>query len=305
MSTTIPSAPLAEPAIDAPVRADRPLAAAALIFFASAVVAGTTVLAKALGTDTLGPPVHPMQVVQGRFIFALIALGFVLPIVRPHLTRPNLPLHLARVTCGYTTVVLLFAAATMIPLSDATAISFLSPIVTMVLAAPFLGERVGPYRWAAATIALTGAVVLFRPGSDAIAFGAVLALGSALAMGMELTIVKRLTRREGSWQILIMSNVLGTIISTLAALWIWQMPTGAQWLALAALGSLMLVAQFCYVTAMRLADASFVAPVAYTTLVFAALYDIIIFAEWPDVWSLTGASLILIGAIVLTTRARQ
>ncbi|GAB5378475.1 MAG: DMT family transporter [Acuticoccus sp.] len=304
MSTTSsPARPVPAPAVE--TRPDRPLAAAALIFFASAVVAGTTVLAKALGTDALGEPVHPLQVAQGRFIFALLTLCVILPFVRPQLTRPNLPLHCVRVTCGFTTVVLLFAAATMIPLSDATAISFLSPIVTMVLAAPFLGERVGVYRWVAAGIAMTGAVVLFRPGADAVAFGAVLALGSALAMGLELTLIKRLTRREGPWQILIMSNLLGTIISTVAVLAVWQMPTGAQWKAMMALGSLMLLAQFCYVQAMRLADASFVAPVAYTTLVFAALYDIIIFAEWPDTASVIGASLILVGALVLTTRARR
>jgi len=283
----------------------RPIAAAVLILFASAVVAATTVLAKGLGTDFFGPALHPLQAVHGRFLFALLTLLVVLAIVRPRLTRPNLPLHFARASCGFTTVALLFAAATMIPLSDATAISFLSPLVTMLLAALFLRERVGLSRWVAAAMAMAGAVVLLRPGAGSLAFGALLAFGSAIAMGAELTIVKRLTRREGALQILLMSNLFGISISSVAVLPVWVPPTAEQWLALAALGMLMLVAQTCYVNAMRLADASFVAPVGYTTLVFAAVYDIVIFATWPDLVSLTGAGLILAGAIVLTTRERR
>lgn len=303
MSQPPPPAAMLAPG-SAAVRA-RPLAAAALILLGSAIIAGTTVLAKGLGTDFFGPALHPLQAAHGRFLFALLTLLVVLAIVRPRLTRPNVPLHFARAACGFSTVALLFTAATMIPLPDATAISFLSPLVTMLLAALFLREQVGSSRWFAAALAMTGAVVLLRPGEGTLAVGALIALGSAVTMGAELTIVKRLTRREGALQILLMSNLFGITLSTLAVIPVWTPPAPAQWLALTALGMLMLVAQTCYVHAMRFADVSFVAPVGYTTLVFAAVYDIIIFSAWPDLVSLTGAGLILAGAIVLTTRERR
>ncbi len=280
----------------------RPLAAAGLLVVGSALVAATTVLAKGLGTGAFGPTLHPLQIAHGRFVFALLSVLAVLAVVRPRLTRPALRMHAARATCGFTGVVLLFSAATMIPLADATAISFLSPVVTMMLAALTLGERVGRSRWSAAALSVTGAFVLLRPGGDAIALGALLALGAALALGVEMIIIKRLTRREGPLQILLMSNTIGTLLASLAVLPVFLMPTGPQWLALAGIGTLMFLAQVCYVHAMRLADASFVAPVGYTTLVFAALYDVVIFATWPDAISFVGAGLILAGALVLTTR---
>ena len=280
----------------------RPLAAAALLLMGSAIIAATTVLAKGLGMGVFGPPLHPLQMAHGRFMFALLAVLTVIAIVRPRLTRPQVPWHVLRASSGFTGVVLLFAAATMIPLADATAISFLSPIVTMLLAALMLGERPGLSRWVAAALSMAGVVVLFRPGAETIAVGALLALGAACAIGLEVTVVKRLTRREGPLQILLMSNVIGTTLASIAVVPVFAMPTGAQWAALAALGTLMFTAQVCYVHAMRLADASFVAPVAYTTLVFAAIYDAAIFGVWPDVVSLTGAGLILFGALVLTTR---
>ena len=63
-------------------------------------------------------------------------------------------------------VTLMFAAAVYIPLSDATAISFLNPVFAMIFAIPFLGERVGKWRWIAAAISITGAIILLRPGAD-------------------------------------------------------------------------------------------------------------------------------------------
>ena len=300
VAAAVPSGPFEALEVSA-----RPLAAAALILLGSAIVAGTTVLAKALGTDALGPPLHPLQIAQGRFMFALCGVALACLFLRPRIIAPAVPLHFLRATSGYLTVALLFAAATMIPLADATAISFLSPIVTMVLAAFVLRERVRASRWFAAAIALAGAFVLLRPGAGALSVGALLALLSALTMGVELTVVKRLTRREGLLQILIFSNVFGTLLSTIGVIMVVRMPTPAQWAGLASLGLLMLCAQICYVRAMRLADASFVAPVAYTTLIFAAAYDIAIFSAWPDLVSLAGAGLILVGAVVLTTRERR
>lgn len=269
---------------------------------ATALLAGTTLLAKALGTDALGPPLHPLQVSFGRFLFAWIALATVVAILRPRFTRPDMRTHVARVACGWTGVTLMFAAAASIPLSDATAISFLNPIFGMILAIPLLGERVGPWRWLAAAIALAGAMILIRPGSEAMQAGAFLALGAAMALGLELIFIKRLSGREGSLQILFVSNSIGVLIASLAVLWVWQPPAASQWAGMAALGLTMACAQFCFVNAMRRADASFVTPFSYLTLVFAAGYDAAVFGVVPTVVSVTGAAVIVAGAALLAWR---
>ena len=68
------------------------------------------------------------------------------------------------------------------------------------------------------------------------------------------------------------------------------------------MGSVMVLAQILYLTANRAADASFVAPFWYTTLVWAALYDILVFGHWPDRVSVTGAAIVVAGGLIMTWR---
>ena len=229
-----------------------------LTIAASAFAAGTTLLAKALGTGALGPELHPLQISHGRFLFAFLAISSVAAVMRPTISRPAWGLHVGRSTFGWGGVSLMFAAAAFIPLSDATAISFLNPVVGMLLAIPFLGERIGPWRWGSAAIAFCGALVLVRPGAGSLEFGALLALGAALSMGAEVIFIKLLAGRERPFQILLINNAIGLFISTCAALLVWQTPTAAQWAALAGIGVLMAMAQTCFINAMARADASFV-----------------------------------------------
>jgi len=283
-------------------RTQTPALAALLTVAAAGFAAGTTLLAKALGTGTLGPEMHPLQITQGRFLFALLAIGAMAAVKRLRPERPDLKLHAARSALGWGGVTLMFAAAAFIPLSDATAISFLNPVFAMILAIPLLGERVGPVRWGAALIALAGAAILTRPGAGVVEPGALLALGAALMLGAEVILIKRLSGRENPLQILLVNNLIGLAIATAAACIVWQWPTGPQWAALAGIGLLMASAQACFVNAMARADASFVAPFFYAALVFAAAYDAAVFGVVPDATSFAGAGVILTGAVLLAWR---
>ncbi|MDO6479922.1 DMT family transporter [Shimia thalassica] len=280
----------------------RPALAALLTVTASGFVAGTTLLAKAVGTGVLGPALSPLQISQGRFLFAFLAFSLAAAILRPTFTRPHLGYHFGRSGLGWGGVTLMFAAATFIPLSDATAISFLNPVFAMVFAIPFLGERVGPWRWGSAALAFIGAMILTRPSAGTLQAGALLALMAALMMGGEMIFIKLLSRREKPFQILLINNAIGLAIASLAAVFVWQSPAPLQWAALAGIGLLMASAQTCFINAMRLADASFVSPIFYTTLAFATLYDAVIFDVIPDHITLLGATLILGSAAILAWR---
>ncbi|MDV7142429.1 DMT family transporter [Tropicimonas sp. TH_r6] len=279
----------------------RPLAMT-LMLSASALVAVTTLFAKALGTDALGPALHPIQVTHGRFLFAFLSLTLAATVLRPRIDRPHWRLHIARTSAGFLGVTLMFAAVARIPMSDATAITFLNPVFAMMLAIPLLGETVERWRWSAAAIALMGAVILLRPGPDSFRPDALLALGSAVVMGLEVIFIKKLAGRERPFQVLLVNNAIGLCIASAAVLPVWTPPTPAQWAALAGLGAAMACAQTCYINAVARADASFVAPFAYSTLVFAALYDAAIFGTLPDWVSFLGAGVILSGAAVLAWR---
>ncbi|MEM9126207.1 MAG: DMT family transporter [Pseudomonadota bacterium] len=284
-----------------PARQNPPLAAM-LIFAASALLAGTTLLAKALGTSVLGPPLHPMQISHGRFLFAFLVIASAVAVLRPTLQRPHWGLHIGRTSFGWLGITLMFASVAYIPISDATAISFLNPVFAMFLASPLLKEGVGPWRWLAAVVALVGALILLRPTPASFQPAALLALTAAAIIGMELIFIKKLSGREIPIQILLINNSMGLAIASAAVIAVWQPPTTGQWAALAGIGGLMACAQACFVNGMARADASFVAPISYATLIFAAAYDFAIFGAIPDTVSVVGATVILTGALILVWR---
>lgn len=267
-----------------------------------ALFALLSLVAKLLGTNTLGPPLHPMQISAARFVVAFL---FLVPVfmLKP-VSFNNVPwgLHLRRGIAGWCGVTCLFAAAIVIPLADATAISFLSIIVTMALSVWMLRERAGPRRWAAAAVALAGALLITRPGTSAFQPAALIALLAALFIGFEIIFIKQLSGREPLLRILIINNLIGATISAAVIGFVWQSPTAAQWLLIVLIGSLMIGVQATNILAMQRGDASFVAPFWFATPAFAAVYDYLVFHQGVSVTSGTGILLIVGGGVIISWR---
>lgn len=283
--------------------AQNPGLAALLIVLASAFIAASTLFAKLLGTDALNAdPLHPLQISHGRFLFALVALGSVALIRRLKFQNVHWKLHVGRSFCGWGGVTLMFAAVAYIPMADATALSFTSPVFTLLFAVLLLHEKVGPIRWIATAIALAGAIILLRPDPGSFEPAALLALCAAIMMGFEIILIKALAGRERLFQVLVINNLIGLTIATLAVIPVWHLPEPRQWAALAGVGVTMAIAQTCFINGTARADASFVAPFNYTVLVFAALFDLAVFGAIPDLVSVAGAAVILTGALVLAWR---
>ncbi len=268
----------------------------------AAFVALSSLAAKIAQSEWLGPPLHVFQVAHARFLFAALGLALAAVVLRPTFGEVHWRWHFARTSCGFVGVTLLFASVVFIPLADATAIAFLNPVFAMLFAAPLLRERIGPWRTAAAVIGLTGALVLARPSPEAFQPAALLALAAAMAFGMEAIFVKRLSGREAPFQILTVNNAIGVCLASVALIPFAVMPTGGQWLALAGVGFAMVLAQACFIQAMRRADATYVVPFSYATLIFAAVLDAMVFAALPDGVTVLGAAVILTGAGLLVWR---
>lgn len=284
------------------------LLAAAAMVAATGFFAGTTLLAKALGAGALGDPLHALQVSQARFVFGFLAVLLAAGLIpRTALDRaapsPHWAWHAARTALGFSGGALLFAAAARMPLADANALGFLSPVVTMLLAIPFLGERVGRWRWAAAALAFVGALILIRPGAGVVQPAALMALGAAALMGAEGIFIKKLATREPPRQVLIVNNAMGAALATAVGLWVFQWPASpAVWAALAGVGVLMVSGQLLFLIANRLGEASYVAPFFYLSLVWAAVYDLAVFGVRPDAVSLLGAATVVAGGILMAWR---
>ena len=271
---------------------------------ASALIAVTSLIAKSLGLGHNGPPLHPLQITAGRFVFACACLLLIAPWAKPSFAGAAWRLHAVRSFFGCAGVACLFAATTQIPLADATAISFLSPLMTMAAAALLLGDRITPLRWLATGVSLSGAMLLIRPGTDAFHPGALIALAAACLMGLEAVFIKRLSDSEPPLRILLINNVIGTILATSMALLVWVMPNALQLLLLLLLGGTMLAAQSLFILALRGSEASFVIPFFYSTLLFAAIYDFLLFGDAPDGIGVLGALTIVAGSVLMVMRAQ-
>lgn len=154
--------------------------------------------------------------------------------MRPKFTRPALRLHIGRAFAGSLGVTCMFAAATLIPLADATAISMLNPIIAMVLAIPLLGESVGPRRWAAAALSVIGALLLIRPGAESFQPAALIALLAAVVLACELSSQNCLAAVKGRCKSCYFRTVLALFLLALRpCLYGFGQPrcNGSGWLA--------------------------------------------------------------------------
>ncbi len=283
--------------------------AVVLMMAAGAVIAATSLIGKTLG-QSIGdaPALAPFQVSAGRFTFAFFALLIFLalkPAARPSLTGACWRWHLLRSLSGWLGITAMFAAVARMPVAEATAISFLSPLVAMALAVPLLGERLGPRKLIAAVLAIVGAGLILRPGGDTFQSAGLLALAAAAFMGIETIFIKRLSDSEPALRILLINNGLGAALSAGIAVLFWQAPDVTQWALLIALGVVMVIGQSLFIQAIKRGEASAVMPAFYSILIFAALYDAALFGVVPDMAAVMGAVLIVSGALILSWRARR
>ena len=217
----------------------------------------------------------------------------------------NWKLHLARSLCGWLGISSMFAAVAQMPLAEATAISFLSPLVTMGLAVVMLNERLGLRKIVAAGLAISGALIILKPGTDAFQMAGLFALAAAGLLGLEGIFIKRLSDSEPALRVLIINNGIGAAIASIAVLAYWTWPNPSQWSLLVAIGAIMLTGQSLFIQSMKRGDASFVIVALYLVLAFAALYDFIVFGVVPEGMVIIGAGLIVTAALTLALQKRQ
>lgn len=279
-----------------------------LMVTASALIAATSLIAKVLGVGSLSvSAISPLQVSAGRFLFAFVTLLLVLamlPPVRPRLSGAQWHWHALRSFCGWLGVTSMFAAVAKMPVAEATAISFLSPLVTMAIAILCLGESLNGRKIAATGLAVSGALLILKPGSAAFQFAGLFALAAAVLMGLEMIIIKRLSDTEPAMRVLLINNAIGAVISLVAASAVWIRPTMSQWSLMLALGVIMVSGQAIFIQAMKRAEASVVAPAFYSVLVFAACYDFAFFGVRPSLIAAIGSAFVVWSALLLAKRGK-
>jgi drug/metabolite transporter (DMT)-like permease len=195
-----------------------------------------------------------------------------------------------------------FTSFAGLPLATATVLSFSAVLFVTALAGPILGEKVGWRRWSATLVGFMGVVAVVRPGAVEIGWPVAAALVSAFLGAAIMLTTKMLSRSERTDTIMFYIGVVTTAIALPVALpgLAWPGWTNAALL----LGTAICgpVAMMFWINALRLADASLIAPISYARLLFATIFGVALFAELPDIWVGVGAALIIGSTLYITRR---
>jgi len=220
--------------------------------------------------------------------------------------------HLSWALSCASAMVVWFTALTLIPLPEATAIVFVVPLITVVLAWLVLGERVRVFRWLAVVVGLIGVGVIIWPrlgagadyGSSA-AIGAMLALGSAILWALSQIFLRKLSETESSGSAVMSFSVATMVLGLSTVVGGWASPSAIEWLAIAVCGLAGGFGQLCIAQSLRYGEASTMAPFEYLTFPVASLVGIVAFNEFPDdnVW--LGLPLVVAAGLFVMYRERQ
>ena len=251
----------------------------------------------------LSPSIHPFELAFFRSLFGFIVI---LPLllrggidsVRTHQPR----LQMLRGVVSIAAMMSWFYGLSMVPLAEATALSFTNVIFGSLAAIIFLREKMTMARGIAVFIGFVGVLVILRPGFVQMDIGVVCVLFSALCWGCSVVIVKQLGRTDAAVSIVAWVGIQLSILSLPFALSVWVWPTMEEWLWLSLLGTLATIGHLCMVQGLKLTDAMTIFPLDFTRLIWASLFGLFIFSEWPDVRTFVGAGIIVISGTFMLYR---
>lgn len=217
----------------------------------------------------------------------------------------RLPMHILRTVIALTSIGTYFIALKLLPLAEAVAIGFASPLFMAILSIPLLGEKVGPRRWIAIAVGFIGVLIIIRPGMIPIGWGAIAALGSGVLYAFGLITSRRLTSTESLPSLMFWFSTIGLVTTGALLPFDWRMPVVEDIVPIAVVMLLTTIAQLFLTQAFRYGEVSLIAPLEYTALIWGSLYGWLIWSEVPDRWVFVGASIMVASGIYLIYRERK
>jgi drug/metabolite transporter (DMT)-like permease len=285
----------------APARADRPFRGIALILASTVFLGISDVTSKYLSAT-----LPSIEIAWIRFlVFALIMVPAMLPGSPLFALRTGRPgLQAMRGVALLGSSLFFISGLRVLPIAEASATGFVSPLFVTALSIVFLGESVGVRRWLATAVGLIGVLIILRPGSSSFHPAVFFPLVSALSWACMLIMTRMMSGREAAITTMTYSSIVGVgILSALVPL-VWVAPSWHDILFGILVGLASTVGQWIVVLAFRYADASVLAPFSYTQLLWVSILGFLIFGEVPDVWTVTGAAFIVASGLYTAHRER-
>jgi drug/metabolite transporter (DMT)-like permease len=195
-----------------------------------------------------------------------------------------------------------FISITLIPLAQATAISFTAPIFITILAFFLFGEVLKIRRVAAIFIGFIGMLIIVQPSAGGISLGVILAFIGAFFHSINSLIVKQLTAKESANAIVVWMVIMLVPISIVPAIFVWEWPSALTWLYLWCLAFCGTLGHSFFTRAYSLADITSLQPFEFIKLPMTAFLAWVIFSELPGYWTWVGGIIIFFSTVYITRR---
>lgn len=244
---------------------------------------------------TGGQGIPVFEIILFRNLFALVPLGlFIWRTTGLEVLKTQRPLgHMARAGIGLTGMVCGFSAVQYLPLTEATALQFTSPLFMTALSALLLAERVGRHRWAAVIVGFVGVLIMARPApGEANMLGIALGMGGALCTAGAMVAIRQISDTERGPTIVFYFTLAGVALGAVGSLFHWVTPDPRTLALLIFAGVIGGVGQMLLTEALRNAPLGVIAPFDYTQLVWAALLGLVVWGELPHPLTLVGAVIV-------------
>ncbi len=249
-------------------------------------------------------------------IRALIAMSFVLAVIGfskkgfRQIATGRPVMHLVRVGIIMVSNVTFFVGLANMPLADAVAVAYVSPIIITLQSILFLGEKVGPRRWAAVIVGMLGVIVMLRPGAGVIQPAALLVLFSAVLYASGNLLARHLGTTESAMTLtfyvqagfIVVSLIMGLVVGdghlrAEGSLWEflfrpWYWPPVSDWPLFLLTGLAVGLGALMVTQAYRTVEAGLIAPFEYVGMPAAIFWGLMVFGTFPDSTGWVGIALI-------------
>lgn len=245
-----------------------------------------------------------MQIVWGRYFFHFVLfLPLVLYWHGSATFRPKRPvLQIMRGAFLLCSTFCFFSAIGTLPLADALAVVFVFPFIVTALSPVLLGDSVGVYRWTAVLVGFAGALVVIQPGFSNISVGTFWALAAGSIYAFYVLATRKLAGSDPTLVTLLMTGLVGTLVSSVALPWFWSQPTAFELLLMVLTGLLAAIGHYLIILAHEYGTAPQLAPFAYFEIVATTIVGLLAFGDFPSAVTWIGIALIVLSGLVIGWR---
>jgi drug/metabolite transporter (DMT)-like permease len=256
----------------------------------------------------LNREIPTVQTVWARYLSAMVLVSVALrPWVRVQVVRTRRPgLQALRSLLLLGSTAANFIALRHLQLAETTAISFATPFLVVLFAAPILGERVGGRRLAAIILGFVGVLVVLRPGTGTLHWAALVSLGGAFFYAAYNISTRLLASWDSAQTTTFYSSVAGVILLTPLLPWFWTTPPSPWvWAAMGGMGLFAGIGHYLLTLAHQRAPAGVLSPFMYTQMLWMVVLGWFVFGDLPDRWTVIGAALVTVSGLFLLDQERR